>query len=86
MHSNSHSVVNNANRDIPKVDLVPTLSALFGIPIPFYNICRAVKGLLALSSKDRLYSLTLNQSFLIQLRQYLEKYVSDAPLVTKGLE
>ncbi|KAK2723778.1 uncharacterized protein LOC136033694 isoform X3 [Artemia franciscana] len=84
-YSNSHPFTNDTNREIPQVDLVPTLSVLFGIPIPFSNIGRVVKGLLPLSPKDKFYSLALYQN-IAQVRQYLEKYVSYAPSAMKGLE
>ncbi|KAK2713819.1 hypothetical protein QYM36_009637, partial [Artemia franciscana] len=84
-YSNSHPFTNDTNGKIPQVNLVPTLSTILGIPIPFSNIGQVVKGLLPLSPKDSLYSLALHQN-IAQVRQYLDKYVSYTPSPVKGLE
>ncbi|XP_065581695.1 GPI ethanolamine phosphate transferase 3-like [Artemia franciscana] len=70
-YSNSHPFTNDTNGKIPQVNLVPTLSTILGIPIPFSNIGQVVKGLLPLSPKDSLYSLALHQN-IAQVRQYLD--------------
>ncbi|PYH49871.1 mannose-ethanolamine phosphotransferase GPI13 [Aspergillus saccharolyticus JOP 1030-1] len=66
-----------SDRSIPQVDLVPTLSLLLGIPIPFNNLGSPIEeAFVGSTGKDWKNLVTVNRLASAQIKRYQQEYAT----------
>jgi phosphatidylinositol glycan class O len=68
---------------VNQVDIVPTISFLLGLPIPFANIGSSIVSLLPVSSTEATLGLAINAA---QVANYLEEYEKEKGLPSRDMD